>query len=107
MAAAVDTVATAYFTREQIEEAIICVIKRLDKPQAPDIEVLTAWQLMERGVDDRTRATFRQRVLACTAEEIKRAAAWLVKTAPSRVAAAGNLTQDLAGLSPVNLLAWA
>ncbi|ROZ78133.1 insulinase family protein [Ramlibacter sp. WS9] len=104
-AAAVETVAHSDFSTIQIEEAIVCVIKRLDKPQAPHVEALLAWQLMERGISVDARARFRQRVLACTGDDIKRVTrAWLAQAAPSRAAAAGNLTQDLAGLSPVNLL---
>ncbi|HSW06017.1 insulinase family protein [Aquabacterium sp.] len=105
-AAAVDTVTHSDFSQVQIEEAIIGVIKRLDKPQAPHAEALFAWQLMARGISVEARTRFRQGLLACTGDDIKRVArTWLAPVAPSRAAAAGNLTQDLAGLSPVNLLA--
>ena len=107
-AAAIDTVTDSDFSQVQIEEAVICVIKRLDKPQAPHAEALFAWQLMARGISVEARTLFRQRLLACTGDDVKRVArTWLAQVAPSRAAAAGNLTQDLAGLTPVNLLASA
>ena len=107
-AEAINTVTRSDFSQVQIEEAIIGVIKRLDKPQAPHAEALLAWQLMERGISVEARTLFRQRLLTCTGDDIKRVTrTWLAQVAPSRAAAAGNLTQDLAGLSPVNLLALA
>ncbi|HEV7816757.1 MAG TPA: insulinase family protein [Janthinobacterium sp.] len=96
------------FSQEKIEEAIICVIKGLDKPHSPYAEALSAWNLRQRGVTEAIRQQFRTGVLNCTAAQIKAAVAtWLKNGKPSRAAFAGNVTQDLAGLETVDLLALA
>jgi len=102
---AVDQLLSHTFSIEQIEEAIICVIKGLDRPTAPFDGAVTAWQLDQRGVDHRLRARFRSGVLACTQDDIRAAIESSIKEIlPSRAAYAGNLNQDLAGLTPVDLL---
>jgi Zn-dependent M16 (insulinase) family peptidase len=96
------------FSQEKIEEAIICVIKGLDKPHSPYAEALTAWNLRQRGVTEEIRQQFRTGVLHCTAAQIKSAVTtWLKNGKPSRAAFAGNTSQDLAGLETVDLLALA
>ena len=96
------------FSREKIEEAIICVIKGLDRPHSPYAEALNAWNLQQRGVTEAIRKQFRTGVLECTSAQIKAATlTWLKNGTPSRAAFAGNTTQDLAGLTAVDLLALA
>ena len=96
------------FSQETIEEAIICVIKGLDKPHSPYAEALSAWNMAQRGVTPAIRQQFRSGVLSCTAAQIKAAVrTWLKDGQPSRAAFAGNTTQDLAGLETVDLLALA
>ncbi len=106
--AAIDKVLATDFTREQVEEAIICVVRGLDRPDSPYDAVLAAWTLYRRGITMDVRRRFRQGVLHCTQEHIKAAVrTWLKDAAPSRAAFVGNTTQDLAGLEVVDMLALA
>ena len=104
--AAIERVLDTAFTHEQIEEAVICVIKALDKPDAPFDAVLTAWGQRQRGITPALRQQFRSGVLACTEADVKAAVRrWLHGAPASRAAFAGNTTQELAGLDVVDLLA--
>ncbi len=96
------------FSQEKIEEAIICVIKGLDKPLSPYSEALNSWNMQQRGTTEEVRKRFRTGVLQCSAAQIKAATRhWLKNGTPSRAAFAGNTKQDLAGLTSVDLLALA
>jgi Zn-dependent M16 (insulinase) family peptidase len=102
---AIDQMLETEFSQEELEEAILGVIKGMDKPNAPYDQVLHAWSLHQRGVDDIVRQRFRTDALTCTLEDIRAAVRqWLKNGKPSRAAFAGNLTQDLAGLKGVDLL---
>jgi Zn-dependent M16 (insulinase) family peptidase len=104
--AALGTILETDFSQEKIEEAIICVIKGLDKPHSPYAEVLSAWNMAQRGVTEEVRARFRTGVLQCSQAQVKAAVqTWLKNGVASRAAFAGNTTQDLAGLTVVDLLA--
>lgn len=93
------------YTQEALEEAIIGVIKRLDKPLSPYDQGMEAVRLRRRGVTFAHRKQFRERVLACTLEQVLRAAdLWLKQGTPSRAAAVTTADQDLAGLMPVDVL---
>ncbi|GGY14688.1 insulinase family protein [Pseudoduganella dura] len=103
-AAAIEAMATRDFDTEQLEEAIIGVIKGLDRPLSPFDAVGVAWTEHRRGMDAATRQRFRERVLDCTLAEVRAAVDTWLRTAPaSRAAFAGNLAQDLDGLVPVDL----
>lgn len=103
-----DQILEGDFSQEQVEEAIICVIKGLDKPHSPYAEALTAWNMQQRGTTEAVRQQFRTGVLNCTLAQIKAVTrTWLKNGQPSRAAFAGNTTQDLAGLEVVDLLALA
>ena len=103
-----DQILDGDFSQEQVEEAIICVIKGLDKPHSPYAEALTAWNMQQRGTTEAVRQQFRTGVLNCTLDQIKAVTrTWLKNGQPSRAAFAGNTTQDLAGLDVVDLLALA
>ncbi|MFT5960983.1 MAG: Zn-dependent M16 (insulinase) family peptidase [Burkholderiaceae bacterium] len=105
---AVDELLASDYSQETIEEAIICVIKGLDKPHTPYAEALTAWSLQQRGVTPAIRQQFRTGVLTCTAAKVKKAVQhWLKDGVPNRAAFAGNTTQELAGLTVVDLTALA
>jgi Zn-dependent M16 (insulinase) family peptidase len=105
-AAALDTLLGAEYSQEQLEEAVIGVIRKADKPEAPWAAVRSAWRLHRRGIDAATRQRFRSAVLGCTLAAVKDAVRTYLKDAPaSRAAFAGNVTQDLAGLEVVDLLA--
>ena len=94
------------FSDEQIEEAIICVIKVLDRPAAPLEAVQQAWQLHLRGVDASARQQYRSGVLSCTQAQVKQAVEfWIKQGQASRAAYIGNPEQDLAGLEVVSLQA--
>ena len=101
---AVEQVLENDFSQEALEEAIICVIKGMDKPNAPYEQVVHAWNLHRRGIDQELRQRFRSGVLSCTLDDIRTAVrTWLKNGQASRAAFAGNLTQDLAGLKGVDL----
>lgn len=93
------------YTQEALEEAIVGVIKRLDKPLSPYDQGMEAVRLRRRGVTLAHRKDFRERVLTCTLEQVLRAAdLWLKQGTPSRAAAVTTADQDLAGLLPVDAL---
>lgn len=105
---AIDQLLTEQFSTEQVEEAIICVVKGLDRPASPFDAAVAAWRLQQRGVDHAVRAAFRTGVLNCTLDDIRTAVrSWIHAGQPSRAAFAGSATQDLAGLALVDLLALA
>lgn len=103
---AVEQMLDTAFSQEQLEEAVICVIKKLDLPASPFSAVLNAWTLQQRGIDLAARRQFRTGVLACTLGQVRAAVAhWLKAATPSRAASVGNLAQDLAGLQVIDLAA--
>lgn len=104
-AAAIEAMASREFGTEQLEEAIIGVIKGLDRPLSPFDAVTVAWSGYRRGIDAASRQAFRERVLDCTLAEVRAAVdTWLRGAPASRAAFAGNLAQDLDGLEPVDLV---
>lgn len=95
------------FSVEQLEEAIVGVIRNLDHPAAPFDTVLAAWTLHRRGIDRAARQRFRSSVLTCTLEEVRTAIERWLRAAPaSRAASVGKLEQDLAGLRVLDLKAY-
>ncbi|HTD03874.1 insulinase family protein, partial [Undibacterium sp.] len=103
--AAVDQILTDDFSEEALEEAIICVIKRLDKPLSPRAQAMEAWNLYQRGGSQVLRQQFRSAVLECKLAHVKVAVQrWLKNGIASRAAATGKVDQDLAGLGPLDLL---
>ncbi|MDQ2819746.1 MAG: insulinase family protein [Pseudomonadota bacterium] len=99
-AAALAAVATQAFDRESIEEAIIGVIKGLDKPDAPYAQAWSAWNMGRRGVTEPLRQRLRNEVLGCTEADVKAAVkTWLVPDSASRAAFVGDATRPLAGLT--------
>jgi Zn-dependent M16 (insulinase) family peptidase len=107
-AAAVDAILTDDFTQEQVEEAIISVIKGLDKPLSPYGGAVHAWQLQRNGITLELRQAFRTGVLTCTLAQIRAAVGtWLTPEKASRAAFVGNPTQDLDGLALVDMVALA
>jgi Zn-dependent M16 (insulinase) family peptidase len=104
--AALDAVVNDNFTDEQLEEAIISVIKGLDKPMSPYVSAVRAWQLQRGGIDAAVRQQFRTGILTCTLEQIRAAVStWLAPEVASRVAFVGDSSVDLAGLELVDLTA--
>jgi len=102
--AAVDTILASDYSDEQVEEAIIGVIKKLDKPEAPWDAVRLGWRMYRRGTDMATRERFRQGVLGCTQAQVKAVVQKYLKNGTSsRAAFAGNTEQDLGGLAVVDL----
>ncbi|MEO8171322.1 MAG: insulinase family protein, partial [Oxalobacteraceae bacterium] len=89
---------------ESIEEAIICVLQGMDKPQSPYREAINSWSRKQIGITDAMRVQYRQNVLRCSAADLKAAAKkWLCNTTPSRAAFVGKTDQDMAGLDVTNL----
>jgi hypothetical protein len=89
---------------ESVEEAIICVLQGMDKPQSPYKEAVSSWSRKQIGVTDAMRTQYRQNALRCSATDLKAAAKkWLVNTKPSRAAFVGKTEQDMAALSVINL----
>jgi Zn-dependent M16 (insulinase) family peptidase len=96
------------FPQEALEEAIICVIKRLDKPLSPYSQAQEAWSLRQREISPNLRQQFRHGVLTCSLEKVREVTLrWLKNGVSSRSAAIGRVDQDLAGMRPVDLLSLA
>lgn len=107
-AGALEELVSADFTREALEEAIIGVIRRLDKPLSPYSSAVEAVRMRQLGVTASMRRNFRGGVLACTVERAKEATErWLRHGVASRAAAACRIDQDLGGLNSVDLAAAA
>lgn len=103
--AALDELLAADYAQEALEEAILGVVKRLDKPLSPQGQGMEAVRLARRGVTLAQRAAYRDAVLDCSLEQVRRAAdLWLKRGRPSRAAAVSSADQDLAGLAPVDVL---
>ena len=91
-----------------MEEAIISVIKGLDKPLSPYGDAISAWQLQRRGVTPAVRQQFRTGVLTCTLARIREVVTtWLTLDTVSRAAFVGDAAADLDGLALVDLVALA
>lgn len=106
--AALDAIVTEEFTQEQVEEAIISVVKGLDKPLSPYASAAHAFGLQRNGITQALRQQFRTGVLTCTLPQIQAAVrTWLVAGQANRAAFVGNTDQDLAGLDVVDLMALA
>ncbi|HZW13769.1 MAG TPA: insulinase family protein [Noviherbaspirillum sp.] len=89
--AAIDRAVAADMTQESIEEAIICVVRELDKPLSPYRHAMQSWSRKRLGVTDQMRNQFRAGVLQCTASELRAVAkTWLHRQTPSRCAFAGD-----------------
>ncbi len=89
---------------ESVEEAIICVLQGMDKPQSPYREAVKSWSRKQIGVTDAMRTQYRLNVLRCSAADLKAAAQkWLFNKMPSRAAFVGKTEQDMAGLDLINL----
>jgi len=102
--AAIDWVLAADITQESIEEAIICVIRDLDKPHPPYREAIQSWSRKRIGITDNMRNQFRADVLNCTAKDIRTAAkTWLQHQTASRCAFAGDATTDCGEMQTMHL----
>jgi Zn-dependent M16 (insulinase) family peptidase len=102
---AIDQMLENDFSQEELEEAIICVIKGLDKPNSPHEQVTHAWSLYRRGISEELRQQFRTGVLNCTLDDIRSAVrTWIKDGQASRAAFVGDLSQDLSGLKAVDLV---
>ncbi|MCE4557952.1 insulinase family protein [Roseateles cellulosilyticus] len=89
---------------DALEQAVISAIKRLDPPASPVADMFHRWYLLRGGIRDEDRAAYRRGILACTPQQVQRAVAtWLPVDGASRVAVAGHLGQDLAGLDVTDL----
>jgi presequence protease len=103
-ARALDAFVDADFSQEQLEEAIISVIKNLDRPGSPFDAAMTALDLYRRGIGPGERARFRAGVLGCTAAHAQEAVQrWLRSQPGTRAAFVANAEQDLDGLTLVEL----
>jgi len=102
--AAIDWIFQEEITLESIEEAIICVIKSLDKPLSPYAAVRYARNIEKQGITEKQRQQFRTQVLECNVERLIQVThAWLKPQVISRAAFVGSLDQDLASLKLVPL----
>lgn len=102
--AAIEAALGAEMTRESIEEAIICVIRDLDKPRSPYRHAMQSWSRKRVGITDEMRNQFRAGVLGCTASELRAAAkAWLQGQAPSRCAFSGDTATARGDMQVVHL----
>lgn len=101
---AIDWVLAADMTQESLEEAIICVVRDLDKPRPPYRQAMQSWSRKRLGITDRMRNQFRADVLQCTASELRAAATtWLHRQTPSRCAFAGDAAVERGDMRMVHL----
>ncbi len=104
---ALEWIAGATPTQEQLEEAIICVIQSLDRPRTPFSQVMRAWTLREQGITQEMLERYRSGVLSCTLEQVRAAARWLQERAGSRVAFVGETGRKVPGFEAVSLMTLA
>ena len=92
------------FEPERLEEAIVCVLKELDKPLLPSECLGVAWRWRQQGLTLPLRRQYRAGVLSCSLDDVRRVARrWLDWQQVSRAASVGHLDQDLAGLTSMAL----
>nr|WP_315399931.1 insulinase family protein [uncultured Duganella sp.] len=92
------------FEPERLEEAIVSVLKELDRPLLPSACLGTVWRWRQQGLTPRLRQQYRAGVLSCSLDDIGRVARrWLDWRQASKAAAVGHLDQDLAGLTAMEL----
>lgn len=94
-------------TREAVENAILSVIKGLDRPQLPLERIQLAWEAWRRGVQEHEREAFRAGVLDCQLEDVRHVVAEFLAAKPAcraAVAASALRTPELDGLHAVDLL---
>jgi presequence protease len=102
--AAIDWVLAADITQESIEEAIICVIRELDRPRPLHREAIQSWSRKRIGITEQMRNQFRAGVLHCTAADIRAAAkTWLHRQTPSRCAFAGDAATECGDMRVLHL----
>jgi len=101
---AVDELLLADYAMDTVEEAIVSVVKGLDRPLQPAAQALEADRLARSGVTPEIRKEFRSRVLVTTQQDVSRAVtSWLKGVLPSKSAAVGKDVAELAGLEPIDL----
>lgn len=92
------------FGPERLEEAVVCVLKELDKPLLPSECIGTVWRWRQQGLTQPLRQHYRAGVLSCSLDDVRRVARrWLDWQQVSKAAAVGHLDQDLAGLTAMEL----
>lgn len=92
---------------EAVENAIVTVIKSLDRPLLPFERLHQAWVAWRCGDSAAERERFRTGVLSCTLADVRRAVAACTGTAAPRraaVAPAGLAPEDRPGLQPIDLM---
>ncbi|MCE4557941.1 insulinase family protein [Roseateles cellulosilyticus] len=91
-----------------MDEAIISVIKRLDKPLPPRDSALIADRLDQLGIHTPLRREHRQQVLCCTLAQVRDAASrWLSIERSSRAASVTQADQPLDGMAVVEVASLA
>ncbi|MBZ8140649.1 peptidase M16 [Rubrivivax gelatinosus] len=104
IAAAIARVGTQHFTPVALDQAVLGVIKRLDRPLRGLAELEQAWATASAGVSAHALAAYRRGVLDCTLDDVRRAAAeHLAWPRAHRAAVMGWREQDAAGLAVVDL----
>jgi len=92
------------FGPERLEEAVICVLKELDKPLLPSECLGVVWRWRQQGLTPALRQQYRAGVLACSLDDIRRVARrWLDWQQVSKAASVGHLEQDLVGMTAMEL----
>lgn len=102
--AAIDALGGNLAHADQVDEAIVSVIRQSDGARSPAARLREAWALRHRGVDDEARRRWRATVLQCTPGQVRDAVRkWLQPCRPSLAAAVADGRADVAGLVPVDL----
>jgi hypothetical protein len=104
MLASIDELLSPSYAAGAVEEAIVAVVKGLDRSLPPAAQAYEADRLARRGVTHETRREFRLRVLQVTNDEVSVATKiWLKGVVPSRSAAVGNTFEDVAGMHLIDV----
>jgi Zn-dependent M16 (insulinase) family peptidase len=89
--AAIEWVVSHSHSEVALQEAIIAVMQKLDRPQSPGGEALRSYARLSNGTTAEMRQTFRTGVLNCTIDDVKRVAGtWLHGKSPTRTLFAGT-----------------
>lgn len=90
---AVQWVLNGKFEQESVDEAVVCVIKNIDRPKSPFQEAYSSLLRQKMGVTDEMRQSYRSSILNCKVDDIKDAAKrWLTDVETNKCAFAGSRT---------------
>ena len=90
----IDWVMSGTVSKEQLEEGILGIVSSIDKPLSPNGESAMDFTNMLDGKTDEDRLRFKNNVLSCTLEDIKRVANTYLTQNSSKSVIAGKGFED-------------